>query len=222
MEHETVYIYSLSDPYTGIAKYIGKTHDLKQRYKRHVHTKNGRNTKVSKWIIGLRKNGEKPTLSLLRVSTAEKGRYYEQYYIDNHSNLLNMTKGGEGCYSFRMEESAKLKMRGSRESVSGKNNPAFGLYGDRHPAYGNVHSEETKRKISRKGKLNHMYGKILSEETRQKIRKTTGNKIVLNGTEYDSQRHACSLLNIPRTSLRNAMARNKKFFEYNGEKICIN
>ena len=47
---------------------------------------------------------------------------------------------------------------------SGENNPQFGKFGLDHPAYGNKHTQETKRKLSEANQ-----GKKLPEETKKKI-----------------------------------------------------
>lgn len=72
------------------------------------------------------------------------------------------------------------------EKHKGKNNPMYGLKGKDHPAFGNVLSEETRKKMSdswtdeRKrlqsermsGENNHNYGKSLSDNTKEHISST--------------------------------------------------
>ena len=77
-------------------------------------------------------------------------------------------------------ESAKEKMRGTRPSISGENNPMYGvrLMGEKNPFYGKHHTEETKKKISEankrngrslSGENNPMYGKHHTKEAREKM-----------------------------------------------------
>lgn len=47
---EITYIYTLSDPITGDIRYVGKTTNLKQRYKAHCNPSNNKHTHKYNWV----------------------------------------------------------------------------------------------------------------------------------------------------------------------------
>lgn len=100
----------------------------------------------------------------------------EQFWIAALSEagfqLVNRTEGGRG-YKIRgpihTEEQKKKWSEARKGSITGSLNPNFGKFGQNHPSYGRVFSDEAKAKLSesKKGPLNPNFGRVVSEEERQ-------------------------------------------------------
>lgn len=106
-----VYIYSLSDPITNEVRYIGKTIRIKKRYKEHIYKARLPKTHRDFWILKLLNMELKPTMSILEECNEENWGSREQYYISIHSNLTNLTLGGEGSHGYVPKEETKEKLR---------------------------------------------------------------------------------------------------------------
>jgi len=88
------YIYALKCPITKSVRYIGKTINLKERFRKHLTTK--KKTACSKWIFSLKMKGLKPEIVVLKLSCKNSWQNDERELISSHNNLLNHTAGGEG------------------------------------------------------------------------------------------------------------------------------
>jgi hypothetical protein len=95
---DTVYIYTINCPESGLVRYVGKTIDPKHRFRKHL-TENNRTLK-SKWVKGLRSKGLKPTFEIidecLDTDWEEKEVSYIQLFKASGAKLLNQARGGEG------------------------------------------------------------------------------------------------------------------------------
>ena len=91
----THYIYTLSDPNTNEVRYVGKTINIKRRYKQHLYDKRQTSHKNS-WIISLRKNGLKPIMTIIEECNNDNWEEREIYWISKYENLTNHKKGGNG------------------------------------------------------------------------------------------------------------------------------
>jgi len=93
-----VYIYVINDPRTGLVRYVGKTADPKQRFRKHLTAKN--KSLSSKWIRGMLDIGLKPTFEIIDECTEadwqEKERRYIILFKSIGAKLLNQMPGGEG------------------------------------------------------------------------------------------------------------------------------
>ena len=97
-------IYTLSDPNTGLVRYVGKSDDVKVRFQSHVREAIAcSETHKSKWIRKLHKDGKLPVLSIIDTINKNDWKQAEIYYIDwyrtNGFNLTNTADGGEGFNS---------------------------------------------------------------------------------------------------------------------------
>lgn len=188
------YIYSLSDPFTGQVRYIGKADDLRVRFNNHVSLKGKESTKKSAWIKSLIKKGAKPIIEIVDIVDKAEWKFWEQFYISLFKSwgfrLVNSTDGGEGLVGYKTSDETKLKLRlanlGKKQSAETKakrslNSPKFWL--------GKKRSEEDKKKFSEshkgkkqskelvdkrmakmRGENHHFYGKPLPDAVRQKIK----------------------------------------------------
>lgn len=91
----------------------------------------------------------------------------------------NMTDGGEGTVGAVVTEELRSLMS---ERSSGENNPCFGLFGEQHPAYGNRHTDDAKKRISEAHK-----GKPKSEETKRKLSQA---RLANSKYSYETRRKA--------------------------------
>lgn len=120
----------------------------------------------SKFYTAIRKYGwEEFEWSILYNGTSDEDiQEKERYYINELDTLnsgYNLTPGGDGGAGKTLSVTHKAKLS---EASTGSNNNCYGLYGADHPAYGNVHTEETKAKI-RQANL----GKAKTEEHKRKL-----------------------------------------------------
>jgi group I intron endonuclease len=89
------YIYSLSHPLTNEVRYIGKTINIKRRYKQHLYDNRVKSHKGS-WIQSLKSQGLKPIMEIIEECTDQNWEDREKYWIEKFDNLTNMKKGGNG------------------------------------------------------------------------------------------------------------------------------
>jgi group I intron endonuclease len=158
-----VIIYSLSDPVSGVVKYIGQTSKtLNERIKSHLKDANyKKNNKRIAWINSLTKKGKIPVIEIIDEVPEEDWIFWEMYWIEQFKvwgfNLKNGTKGGDGIKGYVYTEEDKKKMRGrvlsdeTKEKMSkakkGKPCPWSKVYGKDHHSFGVKRSEETKNKM---------------------------------------------------------------------------
>jgi hypothetical protein len=125
-----VIIYALKCPNTGLIRYIGKSCDVKTRFRKHLTAR--KKTACSKWIFHLKENNLKPELVILDEVEKNKWQESEIGYIKLFRSmgapLLNHTIGGEGGNTMggrklTPEQSKKISL-----SKIGRHNPTTGMY----------------------------------------------------------------------------------------------
>lgn len=93
-----IFIYSLSCPKTGKIKYVGKTINPPERFRKHLSAH--KNSACSKWIFSLKLNGLLPKFDIIDKVENNVWQDAERGYIrllnSMGAKLLNHTKGGEG------------------------------------------------------------------------------------------------------------------------------
>ena len=117
----TVYIYGLVDPRTGYVRYVGKSHNPKNRLNGHLIERRLKdNTHKSHWLNSLVSCGLKPELIILEETNRNDWPSAETkwiaYYrsIPGYPKLTNKTNGGEGTYGYRFSDEQKDKLRKKR------------------------------------------------------------------------------------------------------------
>lgn len=156
-----IYIYTLSDPSTNTVKYIGKTVDIKQRYKDHIKVAKSTNihTPNINWVRSLINEGKQPIMEIIDEIDCD-WEWLEQYWISQFKtwgfNLKNITDGGDtnpmNNPTSRKKVSDKLKgVAKSQEHNDKISKSKLGV---------SIHSEEQKRKYSEnhRGGGNPMFG----------------------------------------------------------------
>lgn len=117
------YIYTLSHPITNEVRYVGKTINIKRRYKQHLYDKRG--SHKSNWVQSIRKQNLKPILTILEECN-DNWQNREIYWISQFDNLTNFLSGGQNSYRPPTSEETKEKIRqaniGKKLSKNHKNN----------------------------------------------------------------------------------------------------
>lgn len=94
---EKVHIYGLKDPRDGNFYYVGRSTNLKQRFRAHLKDKTT-NLQKAKWIDGLRDLGLMPELVVLQEVEEDNGSRAEAHWIRRGFNigwpLVNGSGGG--------------------------------------------------------------------------------------------------------------------------------
>lgn len=156
-----VKIYVLKHPDTLEVRYVGKTvRSLSRRLGNHIANAKGNkhNKHLSNWIINILNNNKRPIIELLEECDHSVWQEREQYWISQFPNLINLTKGGDGCLGFIQDESTKEKLRIAMT--------------------GRKHTEEFKHNMSLRLK-----GKPLSEEHKANIGKTNSGRKATEATK---------------------------------------
>lgn len=93
-------IYILIDPITNQVRYVGKTNNIKERYKNHKNRCRDVNTHKRNWINKLRKQGLHPIIEVIETISVNEWVYWERFWISYYKyigcNLTNNTLGGDG------------------------------------------------------------------------------------------------------------------------------
>lgn len=101
-------IYALTDPRSGVIRYVGKSNDPNKRFRSHVKTTDT-STRKGAWLTALRKAGIKPLLSILETCDKRSWEEAERFWIAHFRvTLYNIDAGGLG--GDRVAESTKKKL----------------------------------------------------------------------------------------------------------------
>jgi group I intron endonuclease len=109
-----IFIYTLEDS-NGNVRYIGKTKNIKRRYREHIRNYKNSKTYVNNWIKSLIKDGESPVISILDEVDYDDSAFFEIYWISQFKswgfNLANLTIGGDGISGYKWTDEQRQKMR---------------------------------------------------------------------------------------------------------------
>lgn len=134
----SVFIYSLSCPTSGNARYIGKSNNPKKRFDQHLFEKY--RSHKNHWIQSLKLNGLLPVMEIIDEVPELEWEFWEMHYISLYKSWgFDLTNGDLGWTGLgRHSDESRIKMR---ECKVGKI-PKF--------YRGSKHTPETilKRKIS--------------------------------------------------------------------------
>lgn len=102
------YLYTLKHPITNEIRYVGKTINLKRRYKQHLYDK--RTTHKSSWVKSLKVLGLKPILTVIEECTVDTWQEREKYWITQFNNLTNQLDGGGANYIRTTKDETRKKI----------------------------------------------------------------------------------------------------------------
>ena len=102
------YIYTLSHPETNEVRYVGKTINLKRRYKQHLYDK--RTSHKASWVKSLKNNGLKPIMTVIETCDETNWVDREKFWISQFDNLTNLLDGGGAHYTRTTKEETKAKI----------------------------------------------------------------------------------------------------------------
>jgi group I intron endonuclease len=102
------YIYTLSHPETNEVRYVGKTINIKRRYKQHLYDK--RTTHKSSWVKSLKQLGLKPIMTIIETCNETNWIDREKFWITQFDNLTNLLDGGGVHYTRTTKEETKAKI----------------------------------------------------------------------------------------------------------------
>lgn len=156
-----VKIYVLKHPDTLEVRYVGKTaRSLSRRLGNHIANAKGNkhNKHLSNWIIKILNDNKRPIIELLEECEYSVWQEREKFWISQFPNLINLTKGGDGCLGFIHDNLTKEKLRMAMK--------------------GRKHTEEFKQAMSLRLK-----GKPLSEEHKANIGKANSGKKATDATK---------------------------------------
>lgn len=119
-----VYIYTLEYP-EGNIRYVGKTCDLKARFKKHIRdAKNHTSSRRLAWVHSLLNIGEVPYINVLDIVKESEWAFWEKHYIALIKSwgfdLTNGTLGGDGLLA---TEEVKAKISKSCKKYWESNKP---------------------------------------------------------------------------------------------------
>lgn len=171
---DTTKIYGLTDPRTGIVRYIGKSDDPVLRLKGHLvdHGKCHR----TNWLQELIRAGLRPGVVILEevpvTEWQDAERWWIKHFREQEYLLTNSTDGGDGIINLSEESRQKKSnsLRGHIVTEETREKIAEKATGRKHSdetlrkLKGRRHSEESRRKMSE----SHV-GKNLSDETKHKL-----------------------------------------------------
>lgn len=169
-----VIIYTLSDPDTGVVKYVGRTtNKLAYRLTNHINDAKKEGNKRATWIKSLTNRGVKPIIEEIDIAeTWEESELLEQLYISLFKSwgfdLKNGTIGGEGPIGFKHTDEQR---KAQSESRKGKN------IGKDNPFFGKKHTEEAKKTIGEKA-LGRKHSEEVCEAQRLKQKDWKPNEYV--------------------------------------------
>lgn len=104
-----IYIYKLIDPRNNEVRYVGKTINIKRRYKQHLYDK--RKSHKASWVQSLRTLKLKPIIEILEICKNDNWIEREIYWINQFNNLTNLKSGGGSDYIRTTSEETKEKIR---------------------------------------------------------------------------------------------------------------
>jgi len=111
---QTIYIYALGDPETGLIRYVGKSIRPKERLQNHINEPPC-NCHRSHWLQSLKAKGLKPLIIILEEIRGEwpwqeAERFWIRYLKHMGVNLTNNTSGGDGVTNLPPETRAKMRL----------------------------------------------------------------------------------------------------------------
>ena len=207
-EGEEEFIYTLTDPNSGLIRYIGKTMCVVKRFKEHIKKSKLSKTHKNNWINSLLKNNQQPIIEVIDTVDIKLLNFYEIYWIDQFRtwgfSLTNEANGGGGGNLgsiVNKKISEKLKNRVFNQKTIEKMSLS---------KIGTKHSVTTKELMSKQklGEKNNMYGKKRDMSCNNKpIQQLDFNNNLIN--EWGSIKDVSKQLKISRQLIGDVLHKRK-------------
>ena len=168
-------IYGLTDPRTGLIRYVGKSENPEKRLKGHLRDR--RKCHRVSWLQSLTALGLRPGLTILEEIDDENWQDAERKWIKHFREqgirLTNSTDGGEGLENPSEETRKKISEKATGRVHSDEQRKRQSERQKGMPGHfrGRKHTEEARARISaaKKGSVPWITGRKHSEETRLKM-----------------------------------------------------
>lgn len=185
-------IYALSDPRTGLVRYVGKTFKAAAlRLSDHLsEMRSGARTYKAQWLRGLLAVGERPRLSVLEMGDGDGWAEAERRWIASMratgAPLTNLTDGGDGTPGRQVTPETRARMSAAKQGKTRSREWFLAVVRSKRPA--DSDATRAKRSATLKGRAPSPQtraaaaaacrGKPLSPETKAKLRAaSTGRKL---------------------------------------------
>jgi group I intron endonuclease len=164
---EKVFIYILIDPESNQIRYVGKTTDIKRRFRRHINERFLHDSYKDRWLRKIVDSNSLPEIEIIDKVDSLNWAYWEKFYISYFKSigclLTNGTIGGDEPPSTKGRKhtiESKLKMSNSKK---GKSIPWLNN--------GEERSEEHRKNLSKscKGRKSPNKGNVYTKEHRDKL-----------------------------------------------------
>lgn len=164
-------IYTLTDPFSGLVRYVGKADNIQIRLNEHIRKSKYKRTYKDKWVYSIVKQNSLPLIEVVDIVSIEEVAFWENFWIGQFKSwgfkLTNMATGGIGG---NLGELVNQKISNSKKGSKHTEDTKKLLSKIKT---GTKHSDETKAKFTeiRKGAGNPMWGKKRPESSKnyQKI-----------------------------------------------------
>ncbi len=165
--NEKVFIYGLIEKNNNILRYIGKTTDIKRRFRRHINERFLHDSYKDRWVRKMINENIEIDIIIIDIVEQIEWQYWEKFYISYFKfigcKLTNGTNGGDQPPSTKGRkhtEESKLKMSNTKK---GKPIPWLNN--------GKERTEQHKKNLSKslKGRNSPNKDKKFDEEMRKKL-----------------------------------------------------
>lgn len=203
-----IYIYVLIDPITKKVRYVGKTNNLKKRYRGHLGSAQKKHSYTQRWINKLLNKGVRPIMRVVDEATDETWESRERHWIAalkrQGVKLTNLTEGGEGHHGYSpTKKTIALRskaLKGSKLSAEARANQSKGRLGMKFTAEHREHLRQRKHELY---KTEH--GKALADQYSKAYGVINDDQVIevwrLAWEGNIPQRKIAEMYNIPQSSV---------------------
>lgn len=188
---DVIFIYGLIDPIKNDLRYVGKSVNPNNRYRKHLQESKNKITYKDKWVNKLLQDNLRPELIIIDVVSEENWEFWEKFYISYFKyigcRLTNLTEGGDNPPNLMGRKRTKDEIERIRESNLGKkrseqtkNNISLSKVGKPIPHLNNGKERSLLHRnnlsLSLTGRTSPNKGKKFSDEHKEKLSKSSTRK----------------------------------------------
>lgn len=232
----TKFIYTLSDPNTGLVRYVGKTNNIRKRLSSHLSNNHlSEITKKNNWIISLLRNEQLPIIEVVDEVSSEDIDFYEVFYISLFKSwgfdLLNGTDGGDGYDWTGRKHKKSSKIKNKMNSPHRKSVAKFDLNGNLIKEYHSlreaaksVNGDRTHISKACRGILKTSAGfkwKFIDRITEVKVEKVKNRIIKYKKPRIDSRMKKVQIFDLEGNLLDICSSLNEASIKYKCHRVLI-